>query len=627
MKILLVAPRFIQQYGQHYVFPIGLAYISSALKAAGHQVECLNLNNCQDSHVDALVRRVTEFAPDVIGCGGLSVHFRQIREIFETARLVRPETFLIAGGGIISSEPELMLASLGADAGVIGEGEVTVVNLMTALSKGQALSTVDGIVHRAAGGAPVRTREAKRITNLDDLPIPDYEGFGFEEFLSAQRTTDDYFYHTTAEPRSLDIISSRSCPYDCSFCFHPLGRVYRERSLDNFFAELEFLLSRYRINRVAVLDELFAVKKERLQEFCRRIKPYGIKWMAQLRVDILDHETLQLMHDSNCQVISYGIESACDAVLAGMKKKTTRAQIENALALSYQNRVGIQGNLIFGDTTETYDTMLESLEWWADNRHYTLWLSPIQHYPGTKIYRDGVSKGSIPDRLAFHEQGCPLINTTGIPDETYRELLDEILFIGQVSSFPGRLVHLEKTSGGDPLRGDTYRSICVCPHCMSLDEHARFTYDGSGRPLQRITCHTCQQRYDIPHVFTRVTADPLPETMFPLALKHFSAGNLSTAANTLAFALSRENRHAASHYLLGEIFLSAGDLQQARACLRNAIRLDPLTDYHHTTYAEVQRQLSLPVIARIFDDQIRLLAHGRNLPIPIDADACAAPAH
>lgn len=616
MKILLVAPRFIQRYGQHYVFPVGLAYISSALKRAGHSVECLNLNNCRDSHLDALVRRLEQFDPDVVGCGGLSVHFRQIREVFEAARLVKPDTFLMAGGGIISSEPELMLNGLGIDAGVIGEGEVTVVNLMAALAQGQPLHQVAGIVYRSAGGVAMRTPDAKRIQDLDELPWPDYEGFGFEDFLSVQRTTDDYFYHTAEEPRSLDIISSRSCPYDCSFCFHPLGRVYRERSLDNFFAELDFVLARYHINRVAVLDELFAVKKERLQEFCRRIKPYGIKWMAQLRVDILDHDILQLMHESNCQVISYGIESACDAVLAGMKKKTSLAQIDAALALSYDNRIGIQGNLIFGDTSETYETMLESLRWWGENRRYTLWLSPIQHYPGTKIYQDGVKQGAIADKMAFHDQGCPLINTTAIPPDRYWELLDEIQFIGQVASFPGRLLDLQRLAQDDPMRGEAYRSICVCPHCGTVDEHPRLTYDGSGRPLQRITCHSCQQRYDIPHVFTNGGADPVTETLFPLALRRFTQGDPAGAAKTLVFGLSRENRHAHSHYLLGEILLSSGDLGQAKTCLRNALRLDPLTDYFHTTYAEVLRQSGQPIIAKIFDDQARLLAAGRTLTLP-----------
>lgn len=222
IKILLVAPRLNYIYGKHYVFPIGLAYVSSSLKQAGYTVKCLNLNNSRESALHDLALAMSDFDPDIVGCGGLSVHFSAIKEIFDTAKLMRPSVFLLSGGGIISSEPELMLNGLGADVGVIGEAEETVVRLMEALMLGTSLYEVRGIVFRSQDGVPVRTPEAPHIKKLDDIPWPDYEGFGFEEFLAAQRTTDDYFYHTDKAPRSLDIVSSRSCPYDCSFCFHPL---------------------------------------------------------------------------------------------------------------------------------------------------------------------------------------------------------------------------------------------------------------------------------------------------------------------------------------------------------------------------------------------------------------------
>lgn len=614
MKILLVVPRFVGSYGEHYVFPIGMAYVSSALKRAGHSVECLNLNNVKESYLASLVDCLQTIRPDVVGCGGLSVHFLKIKEVFETARLIIPDAFLVAGGGIISSEPELMLTGLEVDAGVIGEGEITVVNLISALVASQPLNTVNGIVYRDNDNRVCITPEAEPILNLDELAWPDYEGFGFEEFLSFQRTTDDYFYHTTEAPRSLDIISSRSCPFDCSFCFHPLGRVYRKRSLDSFFAELDFVVSRYRINRLAVLDELFAVDKDRLIEFCRRIKSYKIKWMAQLRVDLVDTETLALMFESNCQVISYGIESACDEVLAGMKKKITRKQIDAALYKSYVNRVGIQGNLIFGDTSETYETILESLDWWRENRRYGLWLSSIQHYPGTKIYQDGIRQGAIPDRMLYHEQGCPQINTTSIQYDKYNEMLSEIQFINLVTSYPGYLLRFEKLPKDDLLRGPVYSSSCICPHCGNIDEHAYITNYGTGRPVQRITCNYCQQRYDIPYTLNNYIST-LGEKLYAVAQHRLNNGDITGAYRVIVFGISHENKNAYLHYLLGKIFFSYDNVDQARIFFRNALLLNCLDESFHTAYAELQQRLGQAVIGRIFDDQAKLIRMSKKLQV------------
>ncbi len=142
-------------------------------------------------------------------------------------------------------------------------------------------------------------------------------------------------------------------------------------------------MERYQPNILSIYDELFAYKKDRAVEFCERIKAYDIPWAVQLHVSVVDAELIERMADSGCKEVSYGLESANEHVLSSMKKKATRTQIANALEITYERKLGIQGNFIFGDAAETLATASDTLHWWAAHRHYGIALSFLKVYPGT----------------------------------------------------------------------------------------------------------------------------------------------------------------------------------------------------------------------------------------------------
>ncbi|MBF0235852.1 MAG: cobalamin-dependent protein, partial [Desulfamplus sp.] len=369
MKILLVSSPFGQKLGHYYTFPLGLAYISSVLKSAGHYVRCLNLNH-REWPSESLAEALQTFKPDVVGTGGLSPHYPMLRDILATSKALRPTAITIIGGGAVSSEPELVLESTLADIGVIGEGEITSVELLNALATGRDLSEVDGLIYKDSNGNLRKTKPRTAIKNLDSIPYPDYDGFEIEVLLDSLKSSDSYHLNFSDNPRVLDIISSRSCPYPCTFCFHPLGKTYRQRSLDNFFAELDYVIKKYRITQLSIMDELFAANHEKLKDFCYRIKSYNIEWVIQLHVSIVNETVLHLMRDAGCRSISYGIESMNDLVLSSMKKNTSRSMTHKSLQMTYDAAICIQGNLIFGDPAETFETACDSLTWWSNNRHF-----------------------------------------------------------------------------------------------------------------------------------------------------------------------------------------------------------------------------------------------------------------
>ena len=146
MKVLLIVPKYTSNPGEFYQFPLGLGYISSALKRAGHEVVCLNCNNDARPADEQVLAAVREHGPAACATGALSPFLPQVKAIFSAAREGNPTIFNIVGGGVLSSDPEAGVALMDVDAGVIGEGELTIVDLCNALEAGSDLNTVAGVV-------------------------------------------------------------------------------------------------------------------------------------------------------------------------------------------------------------------------------------------------------------------------------------------------------------------------------------------------------------------------------------------------------------------------------------------------------------------------------------------------
>jgi len=368
-----------------------------------------------------------------------------------------------------------------------------------------------------------------------------------------------------------------------------MGKVYRERSLDGFFAELDHLIEKFGVTMISILDELFAVKRERLEEFCERIRAYGIKWMVQLRVDLMDQEILDLMKDAGCAYISYGLESMSETVLMSMKKKASRDQVERALEMTYQAKIGIQGNFIFGDPAETLETANETLDWWASNRRYQIFLCAVQCYPGTGIYRDAVERGIIADRLEFHERGCPELNITHMSEAAYSKLVSRISMLNNTLLFSAKTISVEKNLEPDRWRGETLRIRCECPHCDEANDYKEVPVDVMpfGRTTFRLTCRSCNQRFDLPVSLSSQTFPDAVNAQMAAARQVQSQGDLQQAYQ-LYFQVARAAPdHLEALGALASILLSVGKAADALFFIERALVVNPAAARSHVAYADV----------------------------------------
>lgn len=499
MKVLVIVPRYSPNWGEFYQIPLGIGYIASALRSAGHEVFSLNLNHHKGDVDDLVRRKVKECEAEVCATGGLSPFLDILKKIFAATKKANPTILNIAGGGIVSGEPEMSLAVMDVDVGVVGEGELTTVALLECLEKNGDLSEVEGIVYVDSTGDTIETKARPQTRELADLDWPDYDLLELRENIRNQRPHDNYFFHSQPEsnPRCVDMITSRSCPFSCTFCFHPIGKVYRERPLEDFFAELDMVVDRYKVNMVAIIDELFSLKRRRLIEFCERIKPYNLQWMVQLHVNSVDDETITAMKEAGCSYISYGIESMSQPVLYSMEKKSKVQRIHDALELTQKYRIGIQGNLLFGDKAETFDTANESMHWWSQNRKFQINLTPLIVFPGSPDYYDALKEGMIEDRQSFVRDIPVEFNISRLNNKN----MEMMRFFIHV--FASSLLNLVKITSFRPSasqpedRSTAYDISWTCAGCGHENLYERTIMPaGSGVSL-RLTCRDCLQRWDM----------------------------------------------------------------------------------------------------------------------------------
>jgi radical SAM superfamily enzyme YgiQ (UPF0313 family) len=407
--VLLVIPRYFSTDLYGYIIPMGIMYVSAALKKSDvANVLTVNLNHEDKDYESVLRRIIVDNNVDIVGCGGISGQFIEIYPLFETVRRIAPHVKNIVGGGMITADAETAMKAFGdiVDYGVIGEGEITVPALVQTIAEDGNPGLVEGIIYPDENGGFIITKPRMEIQDLDSLPLPDYKGFNYDKYLSTNGEWQD-----GKKFSPVAIIGGRSCKYACTFCFHPSGSRYRQRSLDSIFHEIDYLIEHYNINYIALREELFASDVNRVLEFCRRSENYSIVWSIQLRVDSINREMVKTLAKSKCRYVFLGIESADNRILKSMRKHITVEQVENALNLCLEYGLDTRSTIIIGDEEETIESTETTLNWWlAHKKKWAIDLGLIIAFPGSTLYKHAIADGRIPDPVQFLRDGCPIIN-------------------------------------------------------------------------------------------------------------------------------------------------------------------------------------------------------------------------
>lgn len=425
LNVLYIIPRY-RTYGMegHYVMPMGILYVSAYVKRSDiANVYTLNLNHESGEEYDILQSYITKNNIDFVGLGGLSGEYSDIFRVVSYVRKIDPNVIIQVGGGIMTADPMVTMQAMpDVDFGIIGEGEQTSVELIDAIARKIDVTSVNGIIYRDENGLRITNRRVE-IDDLDTLPLPDYEGFNYAEYLRLNPDLSD----EGKKYSQVSVIGGRSCKYNCTFCFHPSGSKYRQRSLDSIFDEIDYLVKNYDISYIALREELFATDNERVRQFCERVKEYDFDWSIQLRIDSINQELVDMLKNTRCRYLFVGVESADNRVLKSMRKGITLAQIERALDMLREAGLNSRSGVIFGDTVETFESAMFTLDWFKKNyTKYRMFVDMIIAFPGSVLYRRACDSGVIPNPVEFLKDGCPIVNVSQMNDTEFATLVTTI---------------------------------------------------------------------------------------------------------------------------------------------------------------------------------------------------------
>jgi radical SAM superfamily enzyme YgiQ (UPF0313 family) len=395
MKFLLVQPMHEKNEKKERTsinFPWGLAYLAAYLKRDGIHVEILDGQALQLPKEELIQKiKINDF--DIIGISAFSTQFNAVKYLSECIKSIADVT-IIVGGPLSTYQPAFVIQKTKADFAVIGEGDLTLQDLLRNL---KCPESVPGIAFRSPTGEPVITSPREEWVDLDELPEPEFALFDMSKYV---RQDNAFARKRAGNGNSMMLITSRGCPYSCHFCSKS-DRQYRSMSPSKIIQMLQMLKDEYDLQEVVIGDELFLSSEKRFLEIGPNLKHLGIRWGSQARVNLMNEGFLDLVKASGCIGLGYGIESGSQRILDNMNKKITVEQIERIMKYTIKLKIPVKVQLIFGYPGENESTVQETIDLFDRIKHPGRRFNVITPIPGSKLYQDCISQGRITDEAAY----------------------------------------------------------------------------------------------------------------------------------------------------------------------------------------------------------------------------------
>lgn len=359
MFVLLIQPEYKDSWAAP---PLGLGYVASALRKAGHKVGLLDLTlkplsdeEIKDFLFDAL--------PDLIG---ISIMVRALPEVRRLVNLINNITDrivpIVIGGPQVTIEPEFTKRYTGANYAVIGEGEGFINNLKPYIRNEQ-------------------------VKNIDELDFPAWDlmsplNYNISPVLTPVKKTP-----------VAPIITTRGCPYECSFCGGPLvwGKTFRRRSATNIVREIELLRDKFKIGEFFISDDNFTLSKQHAINLCKALLGRGIKlpWACPngIRIDTADKELFYWMKKSGCYLVGFGIESGNQKILDKAHKQLDLKKVKSVVETAKKVGLMTYGFFIIGLPGETKQTIRQTIDFAKSLKLDRAYFNILIPFPGTEIFK------------------------------------------------------------------------------------------------------------------------------------------------------------------------------------------------------------------------------------------------
>jgi len=400
--------------------PLGVLYCAGVLMNEGVEVSILD-QPAKGFSLDQTVSWVRKEDPDILGFSVLLSAAKEAPKIAERVKADNPNIIIVFGNYHATFNAERILKKYPfVDVVSRGEGEYTSLELARCLEKEENLDEVRGITFRKAGKI-ISTPDRPLIKKVDELRFPDRN-------LTGAQYTSTIFGVRVNTKKFTTLVSSRGCPFKCSFCgIRKFARgMWRPRSVENVMEELEFLQSEG-YEQFLFADDNFTLNAKRVSKLCRRMRKaeMDIEWFCDSRVDHVSYDMFREMVKTGCRCLFFGIESGNQRILDYYKKGITPEQTERAVRKARKAGVDIiVGSFIVGAPDETRREIVNTLQFANKLDIDVPDVNILGAHTGTDIWNELVAKGLIDEEKYWETEVCiPRDLSTPVPYEEVRSLV------------------------------------------------------------------------------------------------------------------------------------------------------------------------------------------------------------
>lgn len=393
--------------------PLGLAYIAATLRAAGWPYTVIDGTGeaidrvhpypdrgdflIQGLSLDQIVSRIPADSTVIAVSCMFSTLWPLSRLMAERVRKAFPKALMVLGGEHGTAVPEHVLHSSPFDVVVLGEGEETILALLAAHADGRPWSDVKGIAF-LDGGAMVSTGLSPRRRDIDAIPLPDWESFPIGAYIDRNQMNGVNL------GRSMPILATRGCPYQCTFCSNPgmWTRRWIPRDPRLVVDEMALYMERYRVTNFNFQDLTAVVKRQWIVDFCNEVirRRLAITWQmpSGTRAETFDDEVARLLHAAGCRVLAFAPESGSEEQLRAVKKQVDLNQLVQSVRAAIRHGLNLSCFFVLGFPGETKDSLRQSM---ALIRRLALLgvhdvsVTKFIPYPGSELFLQLQASGKI----------------------------------------------------------------------------------------------------------------------------------------------------------------------------------------------------------------------------------------
>ena len=375
MKILLINPPYFDVWRTFdYVLPpLGLAYVAAVLEANGFDVSIVDLNAGQNERI------ITDHHWDIVG---ITFDTTRYYKGIKYGRMLRARgTKVVVGGPHATFMAEEILGNGSADFVVRGEGEYTMLELLNSLKAGNDLGQIRGLSY-ILDDQIIHNEAQTYSEDLDNLPLPTRHLLDMDSYRTSKLGI-----------RSItSVLTSRGCPYQCSFCASSrlAGTAWRSRSVGSIIEEVQLVKDTYGYPAIAFVDDNFTLDPNRVIRICEEIlrRGWDIHWWCFTRGDsiVKNPEMVSLMYKAGCRSTYIGIESGNQETLDSYKKRTSAEVSRQAISILKENKIEMTASFIIGHLDEDKKMVKDTLKFAKSLNPNTVSFSILTPYPGTELF-------------------------------------------------------------------------------------------------------------------------------------------------------------------------------------------------------------------------------------------------